>query len=227
MLIEETPFARQKFDGAGSVLKTPFVEAVRRLGRTFEHGFEWCSGMGEIGYAVLGAGLCRQLCLADINPAPLQVAKEIALREGLEKNVRIFQGDNMDAVPQKLRFDLVVANPPNYYNVQKDHPAGALWYKDLRPNDRGWQIHEKFYAAIRSYLAPDAVMLIEEIEPFRKEVHVSVEGKRSDVPYDIRDEVPMDTFDSMTRRNGLKIVDVDVLWDFGDIKSYVLKIIPA
>ena len=226
MLLEETKFVREKLDGAGSVLKDPFVREVRKLGRTFECAFEWCSGIGEIGYAILQNNLCKRLCLADINPAAIEVAREIAMREGLEDKVDIYISDNMDKVPAARRFDLVVANPPNFYNVQKDNPYGARMYNDLRPNDRGWKIHEKFYSTIGAYLLPGAVLLIEEIEPFKKEVFMSPDPSCK-IPYDIRDEVPMETFERMTRQNGLKIVDTSPLLELSGIQSYVLKIVAA
>jgi predicted RNA methylase len=209
---------RDQLDGGGSFLKGPFVDAVRRLDRRFESAFEWCAGMGEIGLAILQADLADEICLADINPKAIEQSKEITQAMGLTNRVRHCVSDNFAAVPDALTFDLVVANPPNYFNVQASHPMGALLQDDLRPNDRGWKIHEQFYKSIGARLRDDAIMLIEEVEPYKTEV---VFGG---APYDIRDEAPMATFERMTQANGLRITDCQPLFEMDGIVSYVLTI---
>lgn len=221
MLIEETPYVRQKLDGFGSVLKTPIAAAVEQLGRPFDFAFEWCSGIGEIGMTLLRRNLCSRLCLSDINPEAIRIAREIAERDSLSNKIDFFVGDNLTPLPENLKFDLVVANPPNYYNIQEGHAFGPLYMNDLRPNDRGWKIHAAFYANIRRYLAPGAVMLIEEVEPYKKEVVLNgYEGA-----YDIRDEVPIAVFERMTRENGLKIENVSLLHEVAGISLHLLRIV--
>jgi len=182
-----------EFDGGGSFMKPLFVEAVRRTGRTFDRVFEWCAGMGEIGFALLDAGLCKSLCIADINPKALSLARPGAT---------VYVSDNMKSIPEHERFDLVVANPPNYYNVQKSHPIGKLMYDDLRPNDRGWKIHKEFYRTIRRYLTPGALLLIHEVQPYDLEVYID-HGS----PYDVREEVPINSFKEMIADGGLNYED--------------------
>lgn len=223
MRIEETPGVREKLDGFGSVLKYPFVSAVEGLNRHFESAFEWCSGIGEIGMALLKNDLCGRLCLSDINSDAIKIAQEIAIRDHLEKKIDFFVGDNMRSIPHYFKFDLVVANPPNYFNIQTDHPYGKIYAHDLRPNDRGWKLHEKFYATIGRFLLPGAVMLIEEVEPYKKEVFFHHPSGYTG-PYDIRDELPIDTFARMTEKNGLRIEDVSLLTQTNDISLYLLKI---
>lgn len=223
-LIENSAYVREKLDGAGSYMKGPFADYVAQLGRPFVSAFEWCSGIGEIGMHLLGKGLCDRLCLSDINPAAIDVARQIVRREGMEGRVDLFVGDNLSALPPSMMFDLVVANPPNYFNVQRAHPFGQVYADDLRPNDRGWALHERFYADIGRHLLPDAVMLIEEVEPYKCEVFIDHPSGYAG-PYDVRDEVPLDTFTRMTEKNGLKIVSVDPLMELGGIATYVLKIV--
>jgi methylase of polypeptide subunit release factors len=223
MLIEESPYVREKLDGFGSILKYPFVTAVERLGRRFGSAFEWCSGIGEIGMALLRKDLCARLTLSDINPEAIKIAREIAARDGLEQKIDFFVGDNMTALPADLKFDLVVANPPNYFNIQEAHPYGKIYANDLRPNDRGWKLHEAFYATIGKHLLPEAVMLIEEVEPYKQEVFFPTSSGYAG-PYDVRTEAPIAAFERMTAKNGLKIEDVSLLTKAGDISLYVLKI---
>lgn len=225
MLIEETPQVREKLDGLGSRLKYPFVEAVRKLGRRFDSAFEWCSGIGEIGMSLLREDLCAKLCLSDINPEAIKIARQIADRDKLTHNIEFFVGNNLDPVPPYLKFDLVVSNPPNYYNIQEAHPYGKFYKDDLRPNDRKWRIHENFYANIGRYLMPNGVMLIHEVEPYKKEVFIPHPSGYTG-PYDVRDEVPMDTFTRMAADNRLKIDSVFPIMEIAGLQLYALKIIP-
>jgi len=59
----------------------------------------------------------------------------------LEKQVSVYTSDNFAAIPKTEKFDLVVANPPNYCNLNPAHPLYERFKDDLRPNDRGWKIH--------------------------------------------------------------------------------------
>lgn len=197
---------RSEFDGGGSILKSFFVDEVRKTGRIFNRAFEWCAGMGEIGKALLDAGLCKTLVLADINHKALMLAP---------KEATIYVSDNMKSIPDDERFDLVVSNPPNYFNIQKSHPMGKIFYDDLRPNDRGWEIHKEFYRTIKKYLAPGAVLLIHEVQPFESKVYMD-----HPTPYDIRDEPPITSFMSMIRQAGLRYEGCKV-WNHN---SSVLKI---
>ncbi len=226
MLIEETPYVREKLDGFGSALKHPFAAVVKQQGRRFQSAFEWCSGIGEIGMTLLRKDLCTRLCLSDINPEAIKIAREIAARDELTDKIDFFVGNNLSAIPASLKFDLVVANPPNYFNIQPAHPFGKLYANDLRPNDRGWKLHEEFYATIGAHLLPDAVMLIEEVEPYKKEVFFHHPSGYTG-PYDVRDEIPMSAFERMTSKNGLKIKDVSLLTTSDGVAIYVLKIVAA
>ena len=187
------PMLENEFDGGGSFLKYPFVEAVRGAGRKFNRVFEWCAGMGGIGFALLDAGLCKSLCIADINPRALSLARPGAT---------VYVSDNMKSIPDHERFDLVVGNPPNYFNVQASHPMGKLLYTDLRPNDRGWEIHKEFYKTIRKFLTPGALLLIHEVQPYDLEVYID-----HDSPYDVREEVPISSFKEMIADGGLNYED--------------------
>jgi hypothetical protein len=51
--------------------------------------FEWCAGPGFIGFSLLAHGLCRSLCLADINPAAVAACRETVRRNGLADQVTV------------------------------------------------------------------------------------------------------------------------------------------
>jgi len=211
-----------RLDGGGRLLKEPIADVVaahvRARGRRFGHAFEWCAGLGEMGFELLERDLVERLSLADINREAMAVSDCIGEAMGRGDEVRHFVSDNLDSVPRDLQFDLVIGNPPNYCNLQPGHPAGAMMARDLRPSDRGWRVHERFYQTIGDYLTGDAVLLIQEVEPFARDVFIVGQC------YDRRPEPPIDTFDRMTRAAGLHIEDCTPLIQVGEVTSYLLTI---
>ncbi len=209
-------------DGGGLVLKHYFSGYVRPFDTIYRHVFEWCAGMGSIGLHLLESGLCERLTLADINDEAIIEARKEVYRRGLEDKVELYVSDNMNDIPSGERFDLVVANPPNYFNVQADHPFGAIMYDDLRPNDRGWKIHEAFYAQIGGYLVPGARLLIHEVSPHSQEVFIGY----WDIPYDIRDCEPLALFRDMAENGGLEYLGCEYITTLSPVAdSYFISFI--
>jgi hypothetical protein len=195
---------RKFLDGGGSHLKYIFLEQTTKLNKYFNCGFEWCSGLGEIGLKLLEKGIIKELVLADINKDAIEASIEITKKLGLEKKVRHYISDGLKDIPKSERFDIVFANPPNYFNLQKEHFWGNQLYFDLRPNDREWKIHLDFYNNINKFLNKDAILLIQEVEIFKKFVYI---GDKI-IPYDIRPEEPIISFIKMISRNNLKVLDI-------------------
>ena len=191
-------YYRGNLDGQGSVLAQPFTEFVRarQNGQTARRAFEWCAGPGFIGFSLLAEGLCDSLCLADINPAATRCVQRTIRKNHLERRASVYTSDNFAAIPHTEKFDLVVANPPNYYNLNPAHPLHERFKDDLRPNDRGWKIHEEFYRTVSEYLLDGAMLYIL--------VEVTIPG--CDVPYDIRPRQPIEDFKRMIASGGLTYV---------------------
>lgn len=206
-------------DGGGSVLAVPFREFLMGcLTEPCERAFEWCAGPGYIGLELLATGFCKTLVLADVNPAAVESARATVRENGLEDRVTVYLSDNLNGLPPDERFDLVVANPPNYHDINPKHPLGALLQDDLRPNDRGWALHRAFYAGIRKHLLPDAVLAISEVEPFDEQVFLSTRL----CPYDIRPRAPIVDFKGMIDDGGLQLVDVALYANVGDVKLWMV-----
>ncbi len=192
------------------ILTNRFQDAAAPYNKTYRKAFEWCSGPGFIGFALLEKGICEQLCLADINPVAIESARATVAENGLEDRVTCYVSDNLESIPAEEKFDLVVSNPPNYFNINPEHPLYAKFKDDLRPNDREWRIHWEFYRSIKKHLNPGAVMLISEVEPFNKEVLIP---KSQPIPYDVRENLPLDDFKEMIATGGLTYVGVEKFFD--------------
>lgn len=199
-------------DGGGRMLIPAFMQALG--GRRYRKCFEWCAGPGYIGKALLGAGICSDLVLGEINPAAaLEAQRNLA---GMP--ARVYVSDNMKDIPE-ADFDLVVGNPPFYENIQESHPMGKLRY-DRRPSDRGWKTHREFYSQIADFLTPDAELWIAEMEPTSREVVLF--GK----VYDKRDRVPLLDFAEMAGRGGLEIAGIRY-FDMAGLNLALLKFVRA
>lgn len=198
-------YYRRKLDGGGRYFAPKYVELIKAVtdGVTCGKGFEWCAGPGFMGFALLASGICEKICLADINPLALECVQMTVSENGLEKKVTWYLSDNLDSVPTSERFDLVVSNPPNYFRINPDFPAYEKIRGDLRPNDPEWRIHRKFYSQIRQYLAAEAMLFINEIEPSKAEVRITAYPR---IPFDIRQRPAINDFTEMIAAGGLEYV---------------------
>ncbi len=148
-----------ELDGGGSFFGGDYVaflrsKGVRRVGRVFE----WCAGPGFIGFHLLGSGLCDSLCLADVNPAAVRLARETVRRNGLEDRVAVYEADCLEGIPESERWDLVVGNPPHYGG----RGAQQLAMSELLYRDTDWELHRRFFAGVDRFLAPRAMVILQE-----------------------------------------------------------------
>ena len=185
-----------QYDGGGSILKYYFTQRVADLvaerGTPFNRTFEWCAGMGEIGRELLDEGLTKTLVLLDINKDALEEGK----RKWGSNKITYYVSNNLEGLDKKEKFDLVVGNPPSYYNVNTEHPHYPEWKDDLRPHDPKWKLRYEFYSKIKEFLTPEAKILINEVEPYKKEVYIRE-------LWDTRPRKPFDEFIDLIDKGGL------------------------
>ena len=207
--IEFTP----DLNGCGPIL-APIFEKILN-GKKFNTAFEWCAGPAWIGMWLLENDICKTLVTGDINEKTINFVQKSAEKHNY--NVRSYISDNLKQIPKSEKFDLVVSNPPNYYNIQRSHTYGHM-RDDLRPSDIDWKIHKDFYKNISEYLNDDAVMFISEVEPYSREVYIL------DELYDKRSEIPMKEFKIMIESNNLKIIN-KIPYNFEGLDCYILEIV--
>ncbi len=193
-------YYRENLDGAGRLFAPHFVNFVReRHPGGVGTIFEWCAGPGFIGFSLFAAGLCKHLTVTDINPRAIDCVRRSVKANDLSGRVSSYVSDTPASLPEDERFDIVVANPPFYCNLNPAHPLYGQFKDDLRPNDPGWRAHEQFYATIGGHLNPGAVLYIMEVEP---EMSVYITPGYSE-PWDIRPRPPIDDFKRLIAEGGL------------------------
>ena len=108
-------FYTHDLDGGGSIHADDFLKLLTDHVKPaqFRRAYEWCSGPGFIGYALLANNICKSLCLADFYGPAVSAARYTAKFNGVEDRVSIYQGDNLAALPPTESFDLVLGNPPH------------------------------------------------------------------------------------------------------------------
>jgi hypothetical protein len=182
-----------RLDGGGASHAPLFVNYLKHRfpGRRFEHAFEWCCGLGYLGFALLEAGLCEKLFLADINPDAIAWVERTVAENGLGDKVTFCVSNNFAAIGADQRFDLVIGNPPWCYS-KKD------LYNERIANDPGWRIHQGFYASVRDHLSPDGIVCVGAFQPFEAEARL----ENGDL-WDMRPRPPHDEFLEMIQRAGL------------------------
>jgi len=189
-----------ELDGGGQILAPVFYKLLQE--QKVHTLYEWCAGPSWIGFWLLHKGICEELVVSDINPKAIECVRKTA--ESNSYSVRAYVSDNMKDIPSWEKFDIVVANPPNYVNIQTSHSVGHM-RKDLRPSDIDWKIHKDFYKNIGGYLKENSKMYISEVGLNDKEIYLSGEGFYNDTKelYDVRKRKPIEDFKAMIKENNL------------------------
>lgn len=204
-------------DGCGTWMGPPIIEGIKKAGRKYKRAFEWCAGPGFVGLTALVEGVCEEIVLADRHPGVKEwIEKTRAANPDLA--FTYYESDNFKSIPDHEMFDLVIGNPPNYYNLNPEHPSYQAMKDDHRPNDPGWKIHEAFYLTVGKHLNPGADVFIAEVEPEKELCYVG-EG----VPYDIRNHNPLEEWKKMMVAGGLEYVSCEWYFQYGGTELYLVR----
>lgn len=164
-------FYTNETNGGGNGLGEDYFNIVNELYpyRTFENALEWCSGPGFIGYAMLATGICNNLSLNDIHQPALDMAELTKLKNPkYTDKISIYQGSTIDGIPETIKFDLVVANPPHFVSQRDAGTKLGIPIDFNTPHieeilvDTNWKAHTDFYNSIKKRLSPDGIILIQE-----------------------------------------------------------------
>lgn len=142
-------------NGGGFGFGQQYLAAVPKLTGSVDRVHEVCAGPGFIGFSLLARGLCRSLCLSDINPHAVAAVEHTIALNRLHDRVSVYLSDALDGLPHHEQWDLVVGNPPHLEGSQDGE-----W--GLRQYDPDWRFHRRFYASVARYLRPHGRCLLQE-----------------------------------------------------------------
>jgi predicted RNA methylase len=145
---------KSHLDGGGSSFGQNYIPLLNDCGMPRQPRiFEWCAGPGFIGFSLLALGMCETLCLADVNKTAIKACRRTIAANGLTDRVSVYHSDNLSNIPSTEQWDLVVGNPPHFDCAQ---------FTELRFADRGWKVHQSFFASVGRFLKPRGIILIQE-----------------------------------------------------------------
>lgn len=156
---------RSDLSGGGPGFVAGYFRRLLELDRAVpcDHAFEFCAGPGYIGYSLLGAGFCRRLTLADVNPESVEIARRTAAENRVEDRVSVYVADALDGIPQEERWDLVVGNPPHYLPERppQELPRGPDT-TSIVYFDPDWAVHRRFYTRVKEHMKPGGLVVMLE-----------------------------------------------------------------
>ena len=136
------------------------MDHIKSTGKKYKHCFEWCSGLGAIGYSLLDAGICETVTFMDIYKPSIDNVLLSAEKNNVSDKVKAYHLDKVGDLPKNLKFDLVVGNPP--HSPENPQNFEGEWHRKII--DPNWKIHTEFYANIGEYLEPNSDIILSEIE---------------------------------------------------------------
>ena len=155
-----TVFYDSCMEGGGTWFGQDYLEVIRNRypNQRFDKCYEWCSGPGFIGFALLDNGLCQNLCCSDIFEPAIERVNETKNfpPNNCADRVSAYATGSVGGLPEHEQFDLVVANPPHYLECPGDDNYQRIAV------DINWQAHQDFFKHIKQHLTPDGVILLQE-----------------------------------------------------------------
>ena len=159
-------------DGGGSTQYTDFLSLLNLKGKKYENGLEWCCGLGAIGYSILDAGICKKMSFMDIYEPAGPVIYSNAEFNNVSDKVKFYHADSISKLPDNLKFDLVVANPPHSYeNFPYEGSDKEVIYR--LTVDVNWAIHLDFFKNVKKYLNPNADIILSEFSPHHTHIELA------------------------------------------------------
>jgi len=153
-------FYKPGMDGGGTWFGQEYADVIKELyrNRVFSNCLEWCAGPGYIGFNLLDHGLCKNLSLLEIHtPTAEQAIKsKHSIFNGCANAVTVYNAGSVAAIDPTTKFDLVVGNPPHFPNASDDPDVSRI------ESDPDWAVHADFFKNIKTRLAPDGVILLQE-----------------------------------------------------------------
>lgn len=164
-------------NGGGVVQRDFFVKKAQSTGKKYKRGFEWCAGMGIIGYDLLAKDYCEHIVFNDKFPLAIENCLQNSRNNNIDNLVTGYIGNSISVIPKSEKWDLVVANPPHaagregWEKIVRESFADSNeepWTHEVFDNwarliiDEDWEAHIDFFKNLKDYLLPDADIFISE-----------------------------------------------------------------
>jgi UDPglucose 6-dehydrogenase len=160
-------------DGGGVECSQDMIATIKHInqGKVYKSAFEWCAGMGAIGFDILGHNLAEKMFFQDYLPVAEQNIIHNAESLGWQDKVKCHTSSVVSALPDTEKFDLVVANPPhiadffeflNNSRIQSSTNVDGFLSSARMCVDHKYSSHREFFTNIRKRVTDDADILLIE-----------------------------------------------------------------
>jgi len=162
----------QHLEGGCFWLKDEFISIIKKIKKEpYFHCFEWCSGLGGIGFEILGNNLCKKITFSDYYNVAIENCLENAVKNNLSNVVAGYITPTISEIPDNEIWDLVIGTPPHCFDAEEQLTHLSTNNKDLTGSlsasnwarltiDDGMEIHKEFFKNIKKHLTNNADILI-------------------------------------------------------------------
>lgn len=161
-------------DGGGSTQFQDILDILLPYKKVYKRGLEWCAGLGAIGFSILDANLCEHMTFMDKYEPFKECIESSAIKNNLTDKVKTICTDAIFKLPENMKFELVVANPPhcyeNFLNSFNDPHLPRLLY------DEKWKIHKEFFANIKNYLIPESDIFLSQVNEHAEHIQLAIDN---------------------------------------------------
>ena len=167
----------KELDGGGTTFGVTALkgeEVQKRIVRG--NILEMCSGPGFMGAYLNDIGLADKLYLSDINVENKECI-DVTIRENGLTNVEFIKSNGFDSIPEGLKFDTIVSNPPHFAT---NRPNGyRSKHEKLISLDEDMRIHKSIFEDADKFLNPGGkIVLVENATGISEEdIRKMVDGK--------------------------------------------------
>ena len=123
------------------------------------------TGSGAISLSLAAEGRFSHVIGTDVSHDALDVARENAMRLGLEDRIALRAGSLWNALPAGTRFDAIVSNPPYVAQEERPHlmPEVADWEPAvaLFAEDKGLRVLFALLDGAQEWLRPGGLLALE------------------------------------------------------------------
>lgn len=156
----------------GDLMRGLLVDCIRQYGRsTYKRGYEWCSGSGPLGYALLDEKIIEHVTFSDLYQVGIDDCLATAKNNNITNSVDAFLSSTIAGLPKIEPLDLVVSNPPHCFGVFDD-TINEIQKRFLVDEDMN--AHKEFFKNIKARLSENAELFIIEHDINIKDVYISM-----------------------------------------------------
>ena len=161
-------------DCGGTKSYSDYITILQQLNKgQYKRAYEWCAGIGAVGFEILGQGLCEHVVFSDYYNLAIENCYTTAEKNNVRDKVTGYTTPKIGDIPDTEIWDLVVGNPPHNWSIvdyMADLNMENVVPERIRSNlirqivDDGMETHKEFFQNIRKHVTDNADLLIWEAD---------------------------------------------------------------